>query len=60
MADRARHRVRKTPRRATTRYANPSVEVVQILADGTDIKAVWSHVIPVDVAKLVTVHFFDE
>jgi hypothetical protein len=39
---------------------NPSVEVLQILADGTDIKAVWSHVVLIDVAKLVTVHFFDE
>ena len=39
---------------------NPSVEVRQSLADGTPIKAVWSHVIAIDVAKLVTVHFFDE
>jgi len=39
---------------------NPAVEVRQSLADGTEVKAVWSHVIPVDIAKLVTVHFFDE
>jgi hypothetical protein len=38
----------------------PTVEVRQLLADGTPIKAVWSHLIAVDVAKLVTVHFFDE
>lgn len=39
---------------------NPSVEVRQTLADGTEVKAVWSHLISADVAKLVTVHFFDE
>jgi hypothetical protein len=39
---------------------NPSAEVRQTLANGTEIKAVWSHMISVDVAKLVTVHFFDE
>ncbi|MEO6436760.1 MAG: DUF4258 domain-containing protein [Tepidisphaeraceae bacterium] len=39
---------------------NPSVEVSQLLADGKEINAIWSHVISVDVAKLVTVHFFDE
>lgn len=39
---------------------NPSVEVRQLLADGTAVKAVWSHVVSVDVAKLVTVHFIDE
>ena len=38
---------------------NPTVEVRQSLADGTEIKAVWAHLIFVDVAKLVTVHFFD-
>lgn len=38
---------------------NPIVEVRQSLADGTDIKAVWAHLISVDLAKLVTVHFFD-
>ncbi|HLL89116.1 MAG TPA: DUF4258 domain-containing protein [Tepidisphaeraceae bacterium] len=37
-----------------------AVEVRQLLADGTEVKAVWSHVVSVDVAKLVTVHFFDE
>jgi hypothetical protein len=39
---------------------NPAVEIRQLLADGTEIKAVWSHVISLDAAKLVTVHFFDE
>ncbi len=39
---------------------NPTVEVDQALADGTPIKAVWAHVKSVDVAKLVTVHFFDD
>jgi len=39
---------------------HPAVEVRQLLADGTPIKAVWSHMISVDAAKLVTVHFFDE
>jgi hypothetical protein len=38
---------------------NPSVEVEQLLADGTAVKVVWSHIIRIDVAKLVTVHFFD-
>jgi hypothetical protein len=38
---------------------HPTVEVRQSLADGTEIKAVWAHLISVDVAKLVTVHFFD-
>ena len=38
---------------------NPAVEVRQLLADGTEIKAVWSHLASADVAKLVTVHFFD-
>ena len=39
---------------------NPAVEVRQSLADGTDVKAVWSHLVSEDVAKLVTVHYFDE
>ena len=39
---------------------NPAVEVRQSLADGTDVKAVWSHLVSDDVAKLVTIHFFDE
>ncbi len=42
------------------RLPNPTVEVRQSLADGTEVKAVWSHMVLVDVAKLVTVHFFDE
>jgi hypothetical protein len=39
---------------------NPAVEVRQTLADGSDVKTVWSLLVSADVAKLVTVHFFDE
>jgi len=39
---------------------NPAIEVEEVLPDGTEIKAVWSYVAYNDVAKLVTVHFFDE
>ena len=39
---------------------HPAVEIRQLLADGTEVKAVWSYIIAADVAKLVTVHFFDE
>jgi len=38
---------------------NPTVEVKESLPDGTELKAVWSHLRRSDVAKLVTVHFFD-
>jgi Domain of unknown function (DUF4258) len=38
---------------------NPVVEVNQLLADGTPIKAVWAHMISLDMAKLVTVHFYN-
>ena len=38
---------------------NPTVEVRQSLPDGTEFKAVWAHLPQSDVAKLVTVHFFD-
>ena len=38
---------------------NPAVEVREFLSDGTDVKAVWSHLRHSGVAKLVTVHFFD-
>lgn len=38
---------------------NPAVEVRVTLPDGTDVKAVWSHLAQSGVAKLVTVHFFD-
>lgn len=41
-------------------WPNPAVEVRESLADGTEIKAVWSYLRQADVAKLVTVHFFDE
>jgi len=39
---------------------NPAVEVREILPDGTEFKAVWSLLRQTGVAKLVTVHFFDE
>ena len=39
---------------------NPSVEVREMLPDGTEFKAVWSFLRQSRVAKLVTVHFFDE
>jgi hypothetical protein len=38
---------------------NPTVEVRETLPDGTEFKAVWSHLRQSGVAKLVTVHFFD-
>ncbi len=38
---------------------NPAVEVRECLPDGTEVKAVWSHLRRSGVAKLVTVHFFD-
>jgi uncharacterized protein DUF4258 len=39
---------------------NPTVEVRESLADGTEFKVVWSHLLRSGVAKLVTVHFIDE
>ncbi len=39
---------------------NPAVEIRQSLADGTEVNAVWSHLASDGVAKLVTIHFFDE
>ncbi|MBX3402433.1 MAG: DUF4258 domain-containing protein [Phycisphaeraceae bacterium] len=38
---------------------NPVAEYELVLADGTPVKAVWSYIRSLDVAKLVTVHFFD-
>jgi len=38
---------------------NPAVEVRESLPDGSEFKAVWSHLPRSGVAKLVTVHFFD-
>jgi len=38
---------------------NPAIEVRECLPDGTEFKAVWSHLPQSGVAKLVTVHFFD-
>jgi hypothetical protein len=42
-----------------TASPNPVVEVREALPDGTEFKAVWSHLRQSGVAKLVTVHFFD-
>ncbi len=39
---------------------NPAIEVQERLPDGTEFKAVWSYLRRSGVAKLVTVHFFDE
>src|SRR5436309_15364553 len=39
---------------------NPAVEVREALPDGTEFEAVWSHFRQSHVAKLVTIHFFDE
>jgi hypothetical protein len=39
---------------------NPAVEVRESLPDGTEIKAVWSHLHQSGVAKLVTIHFLDK
>lgn len=39
---------------------NAAVEVRETLPDGTEFKAVWSYLRQSGVAKLVTVHFFDE
>ena len=39
---------------------NPAVEVRESLPDGTEFKAVWSLLRQSGVAKLVTVHFFDQ
>jgi hypothetical protein len=39
---------------------NPAVEVREVLPDGTEFKAVWSYLRLSGVAKLVTVHFFDQ
>jgi hypothetical protein len=39
---------------------NPAVEMLETLPDGTEFKAVWSYLRSSGVAKLVTVHFFDE
>jgi hypothetical protein len=36
---------------------NPAIEVVESLPDGTEFKAVWSHLRQSGVAKLVTIHF---
>ena len=38
---------------------NPALDVRLCLPDGTEFKAVWSHLGRSGVAKLVTVHFFD-
>ena len=38
---------------------NPTVELRELLSDGTGFKAVWSYIATNDVAKLVTFHFFE-
>lgn len=38
---------------------HPSIEVEQMLADGTAVKVIWSWLGTDNAAKLVTVHFFD-
>jgi len=38
---------------------NPAIEVLEILPDGTEFKAVWSLLRQSGVAKLVTVHFLE-
>ena len=38
-------------------HPHPCIEVIQALADGTQVKVVWSYVRAIDAAKLVTVHF---
>lgn len=40
--------------------SNPSVEMEQTLPDGTRIKAVWSWLPESRMARLITVHFFDQ
>ena len=39
---------------------NPAIEVRETLPNGTEFKAVWSHLRASQVAKLVTVHFFED
>lgn len=40
-------------------HPNPVAEFELLLADGTPVKAVWAYIAQLNVAKLVTVHFFD-
>jgi hypothetical protein len=42
-----------------TATPNPTVEVRETLPDGTEFKAVWAYLRQSNVAKLVTVHYFD-
>ena len=39
---------------------NPVVEIREVLPDSREFKAVWSYMRENNVAKLVTVHFFDQ
>ena len=39
---------------------NPSIEVNQLLPDGTPVKVVWAYVKIHSLALLVTVHFYDQ
>jgi hypothetical protein len=40
-------------------HPNPAIEVDEALPDGTTVKAVWSWLPRHQVAKLVTVHYYD-
>lgn len=42
------------------REPNPTIEVEETMPDGKEFKAVWAYLKTSGVAKLVTVHFFDE
>ncbi len=42
-----------------TTQPNPTIEIDQTLADGTRCKTVWARVVRNNIAKLVTVHFYD-
>lgn len=39
---------------------NPTIEVLQLLPDGTSIRAIWGYLADADIAKLVTVYFSDK
>lgn len=39
---------------------HPAVEICEMLPDGKEFNAMWSYLKQSDVAKLITVHFFDE
>ena len=47
-------------RERPTVQPNSMLEVIEVLPDGTEFQAVGSHLRQSNVAKLVTVYFFDE